>query len=126
MSLNLSSDFLAQVLECRPEWQNPDKQPTDLDRANTALLHDLNPNDPKVHEALLMHHNKFGIAKKTSLVQSIEERGIQKAKRGTHRAITVRRHDFISFHCLQPGLYLSVVFSSFAPTLQGTPFYIPI
>jgi hypothetical protein len=83
----------AQVLEARPPWQIPDKKPTDLDRANTALKLDLNPNDPKLPSALLLYHNKFGIAKKGALDTGEEERGIAPARRGTHRALQVRREE---------------------------------
>ena len=52
-----------EVLEIRPAWQPPDRVPHDLERSAKALCEGYNPNDPVVPQALLLHHNKWGIPK---------------------------------------------------------------
>ena len=78
------------VLTARPPWKDPDAVPEDLERAFRALCNDVNPNDPSVPKALLLHHTKFGQPKKSSMSQSARGFGLEKTDRKTgHRALTV-------------------------------------
>ena len=89
-----------EVLYSRPPWMPPDHTPRDLEITAKALLADYNPNDPTVHDSLLIHHNKFGIVKSSVLRQSapagLGEYGLRQSERHKHHHIfEVKKHKHI-------------------------------
>ena len=76
------------MLESRPPWQPPDKNPKDMEAAEKALRGDFNPNDPQVDPSLLLYHNKFGIVKDVARSQPEFGQAAQSRKM-THRSLSV-------------------------------------
>lgn len=85
--------FAAEIIESRPPWIPNDMKANDLDKAAEALMKGFNPNDPKTHPSLLMHHTKFGTLKnplRSSDPGPFRDHGLQSSKRRSdHRALKV-------------------------------------
>ena len=81
-------------MSSRPPWKDPDPNPDDLDRAQRALLNDVNPNAPAVPKSLMLQFTRNGRynTKHNTLYSSMPSFGLENdSRKSRHRAIEVRQ-----------------------------------